>query len=101
MLNFTRTLLKLRREHAALANAADFSPCMRKKISIHLFTCVLADSERLVSSSPSILLNGPLRPLWERSLKRVHGIHYSFKARHSGTVRLEMDPVSFGIFAIE
>jgi hypothetical protein len=35
MLNFISALLKLRREHPALGNAADFQLCMRKQISIH------------------------------------------------------------------
>jgi len=38
LLNFTRALLKLRREHPALAMPEIFSPRMRRKMVIHLFT---------------------------------------------------------------
>lgn len=54
MLNFTRALLRLRREHPALANAADFRPLYAEKISTHLFISA--------PPAPSALLFLSIRP---------------------------------------
>ena len=99
MLNFTRALLKLRREHQALANAADFQPLYAEKNTNPFVYMRLAGRERIiVAINPAeractITLGGlieptPLRPLLVQGAAFRNG-------------RLEMDKVSFGIFALE
>ena len=83
MLNFTRTLLKLRREHAALANAADFQPLYAKENKYPFVYLRLAGTERII-----VAINPAERPCSAAlgGSKRVHYVHYLCKARHSGTV---------------
>jgi maltose alpha-D-glucosyltransferase/alpha-amylase len=96
MLNFTRTLLKLRREHPALANAADFQPLYAEKNEYPFVYLRRADTERvIISINPagracSVVLEEGLKlePLF------VQGAAFRDD-------RLAMDPVSFGIFAVE
>jgi maltose alpha-D-glucosyltransferase/alpha-amylase len=99
MLNFTRNLLKLRREHAALANAADFQPLYAKENKYPFVYLRLAGAERIiVAINPAerpcsaalgeVIQTSPLRPLLVQGAAFRDG-------------RLEMDPVSFGIFSVE
>src|SRR5271166_4828269 len=48
MLNFTRALLKLRREHPALANAADFQPLYAEKNEYPFVYLRAAGTERII-----------------------------------------------------
>jgi maltose alpha-D-glucosyltransferase / alpha-amylase len=95
MLNFTRALLKLRRDHRALANAADFQPVYAEKNTYPFVYLRTTDTEQiLVSINPaaqshSLVLNG----LNDATPLLVQGT-----ALQSG--RLQMEPVSFGIFAV-
>ena len=96
MLNFTRELLRLRREHPALANAADFQPLYAEKNKYPFAYLRAAPMECIiVAVNPagrpySIALEGiiepiPLRPLLVQNAALRDG-------------RIEMGPVSFGIF---
>jgi glycosidase len=99
MLNFTRRLLKLRREQPALANAADFQPLYAEKNKYPFVYLRLAGTERIiVAINPAeracivalgkVIQLTPLRPLLVQGAAFQDGC-------------LEMDPVSFGIFALE
>jgi maltose alpha-D-glucosyltransferase/alpha-amylase len=99
MLNFTRALLKLRREHPALANAADFQPLYAEKNKYPFVYLRVAGTERIiVAINPAeractaalweVIKPTPLRPLFVQGAAFRDG-------------RLEMDPVSFGIFSLE
>jgi maltose alpha-D-glucosyltransferase/alpha-amylase len=99
MLNFTRELLKLRREHPALANAADFQPLHAEKNQYPFVYLRLASTERIiVAINPAeractaalgeVIKHTPLRPLLVQGAAFQNG-------------RLEMGPVSFGIFVCE
>jgi hypothetical protein len=85
----------LRRDHRALANAADFQPVNAKKNTYPFIYVRTTDTEEiLVSINPaaqsySVTLNG----LDETTPLLVQGAAFQ-----SG--RLQMDPVSFGIFAV-
>jgi glycosidase len=95
MLNFTRALLKLRRDHPALANAADFQPVYAEKSTYPFVYLRTSDTEQiLVSINPaarscSVTVNGldNVVPLL------VQGAAYQ-------DVRLQIAAVSFGIFAV-
>ena len=95
ILNFTRALLKLRRDHPALANAADFQPVYAEKNKYPFVYFRTADSEEIIVSvnpaaqSCSVTLNGldDTMPLLVQGAELQSG-------------RLQMDPVSFGIFAV-
>ena len=95
MLNFTRALLKLRRDHPALANTADFQPVYAEENTYPFIYIRTAGSEQIIVSvnptarSCSVTLNG----LNDATPLLVQGA-----VLQSG--RLEMDPVSFGIFAV-
>jgi maltose alpha-D-glucosyltransferase/alpha-amylase len=82
MLNFTRALLKLRREHPALANNSGY---LR-----------ITDSERIIVS-----VNPAGRPCTValKDVTRVTPLLVQGAAFRQG--RFEMDPVSFGIFALQ
>jgi glycosidase len=99
LLNFTRALLKLRRENPALANTAGFQPLYAEKNQYPFVYMRAATTQRaIVSINPSAkacTVNladsvefGSVRPLLTQGA-----------AFHDG--RLEMGAVSFGIFAIE
>jgi maltose alpha-D-glucosyltransferase/alpha-amylase len=99
MLNFTRELLKLRREHPALANAADFQPLYAEKNKYPFVYLRVAGTERIiVAVNPAeractatlgeMIKRTPLRPLLVQRAAFQDG-------------RLEMGPVSFGIFAFD
>jgi maltose alpha-D-glucosyltransferase/alpha-amylase len=99
LLNFTRALLKLRRENPALANTAGFQPLYAEKNQYpFVYMRVAATQRAVVSINPAAkpcTVNlgdsvefSPLRPLLTQGA-----------AFHDG--RLEMGQISFGIFAIE
>jgi maltose alpha-D-glucosyltransferase/alpha-amylase len=96
MLNFTRALLRLRRDHPALANAADFQPLYAEEKTYPFVYLRMAGKERIIVSvnptaqSCAIALNEAANP----TPLLVRGAVF-----RNG--RLEMDPVSFGIFAVE
>jgi glycosidase len=94
MLNFTRALLKLRREHPALANTSDFQPLYAETIPFVYLR--IADSERIIISV------NPARQPCAVGLKKgtqVTPLLVQGAAFRQG--RFEMDPVSFGIFALQ
>jgi glycosidase len=99
MLNFIRVLLKLRRDHPALANGADFQPLYAKKNKYPFIYLRVAGAERIiVAINPAeracmatlreIIKLSSLRPLLVQGAAFEDG-------------SLEMDPVSFGIFILE
>ena len=99
MLNFTRSLLKLRRDHPALANAADFQPLYAEKNKYPFVYLRIAGRERIiVAINPAeractvalgeVVKLSSLRPLLVQGAAFRDGC-------------LEMDPVSFGIFMLE
>ena len=96
LLNFTRALLRLRRDHPALANAADFQPLYAEEKSHPFVYLRMAGKEHIIVSvnptaqSCAIALNEAANP----TPLLVRGAVF-----RNG--RLEMDPVSFGIFAVE
>jgi hypothetical protein len=95
MLNFTRALLKLRREHPALANAADFRLVYAEQNKYPFVYLRTADSEQvMVSINPAaksclVTLNGleNVAPLLVQGAEVQNGC-------------LQMGPASFGIFAV-
>jgi maltose alpha-D-glucosyltransferase / alpha-amylase len=95
MLNFTRALLKLRRDHPALSNTADFQPVYAEKNKYPFVYLRSAGKEHvIVSINPaaqpcSVTLNG---------LDNATPLLVQGAALQSGC--LQMDPVSFGIFAL-
>jgi glycosidase len=99
MLNFTRALLKLRREHPALANAADFQPLYAEKNKYPFVYLRAAGTERIiVAINPAeractAALGGVIKPT------PLHPLLVQGAAFRDG--RLEMDPVSFGIFSLK
>jgi maltose alpha-D-glucosyltransferase/alpha-amylase len=96
MLNFTRALLKLRREHSALANAADFQPLYAEKGHYPFVYLRAADNERIVVS---------INPAGRSCSAALNGMTSATPLLVQGAVfrggRLEMDSVSFGIFKVE
>jgi maltose alpha-D-glucosyltransferase / alpha-amylase len=98
-LNFIRALLKLRRENPALANTAEFQPLYAEK-NQYPFVYVRAGTTQrvVVAINPAakpctvnleeIVKLGSARPLLGQGASLYDG-------------GLEMDPVSFGIFAID
>jgi maltose alpha-D-glucosyltransferase / alpha-amylase len=96
MLNFTRALLKLRRDHPALGNTAEFQPLYAESHRYPFVYLRTDGAEQIVVSiNPaaqpcSVPLTGAdeARPLLVRDATLQNG-------------RLQMDPVSFGIFAID
>jgi maltose alpha-D-glucosyltransferase / alpha-amylase len=95
MLNFTRTLLKLRRNHGALSNTAEFQPLYAESHKYPFVYLRTDGTEQIVVSiNPaarpcSVPLDGSneARPLLVQGAALRNG-------------RMEMDPVSFGIFAV-
>jgi maltose alpha-D-glucosyltransferase/alpha-amylase len=96
MLNFTRKLLKLRREHPALGNAADFQPLYAEKDKYPFVYLRAANGERILiainpaGTSCAVTLKEATNPTPVLAQGAVF---------RNG--RLEMDPVSFGVFAVE
>ena len=96
LLNFTRTLLKLRREHPALANAAEFQPLYAEKNGYPFVYLRIAGSERIVVS-----VNPAERPcvVVLKEVIKAKPLLVQDAAFLEG--RFKMDPVSFGIFKVE
>jgi maltose alpha-D-glucosyltransferase/alpha-amylase len=99
LLNFTRALLKLRRENPALANTASFQPLDAEKNQYPFVYMRAAATQRVIVSinpaAKACTVNlgdfvefGSVRPLFTQGA-----------VFHDG--RLQMGPVSFSIFAIE
>ena len=99
LLNFTRALLKLRREHPALANRADFQPVYAEENQYPFVYLRAAKTERIL-----VAVNPAARP---RSVQLGDTIKFTASrallAEGAAFLngRLEMNPISFGIFAIE
>jgi glycosidase len=95
LLNFTRALLKLRREHPALANAADFQPLYAEKNGYPFVYLRQGGGERIVIS---------INPADKPSVAAVKEISRAFPLLVQDTAfrdgRFEMGPISFGIFEI-
>jgi maltose alpha-D-glucosyltransferase/alpha-amylase len=94
MLNFTRALLKLRREHPALANTSDFQPLYAETIPFVYLR--IADSERIIIS-----VNPARRPCAVGLKKGTQVTPLLVQGAAFRQGRFEMDPVSFGIFALQ
>jgi maltose alpha-D-glucosyltransferase/alpha-amylase len=99
MLNFTRALLKLRREHPALANAADFQPLYARKNKYPFVYLRVAGAERII-----VAINPAERACTATlgevvKLSSLHPLLVQGAAFRNGC--LEMNPVSFGIFVLE
>ncbi|MBV8898899.1 MAG: glycosylase [Verrucomicrobia bacterium] len=96
LLNFTRALLKLRRERAALANAADFRPLYAEKNGYPFVYLRQAGSERIV-----VCINPAGRPCAAalEEVGQAKPLLVQDAAFREG--RFEMGPVSFGIFEVE
>jgi len=94
MLNFTRALLKLRRDHPALANAADFRPVYAEKDTYPFVYLRTAGSEQIIVS---------INPAAQSCSVSLDGLDNGTPLLSQGAVfqngRLQMDPISFGIFA--
>jgi len=99
MLNFTRAVLKLRRDHPALANSADFQPLYAEKNKYPFVYLRIAGRERIiVAINPAnrvctvalgeVMKLSSLRPLLAQGAAFRDGCFV-------------MDPVSFGIFTLE
>ena len=95
MLNFTRQLLKLRHDHPALGNTADFQPLYAEQNRYPFVYLRRAGNEQIIISvNPS-----------ERSCSvTLNGLNDATPLLVQGAVirngRLEMSPVSFGIFSV-
>jgi maltose alpha-D-glucosyltransferase / alpha-amylase len=102
MLNFTRALLKLRREHPALANAAEFRPLYaetKKCPFVYLRAAGRASPSRTAGSERIIVSVNPGGQTCAVTLKEVTNVTpllVEGAAFREG--RFEMGPVSFGIF---
>jgi maltose alpha-D-glucosyltransferase / alpha-amylase len=99
LLNFVRELLKLRHENPALANTAGFQPLYAEKNQYPFVYLRAATTQRVVVAiNPAVKSStvdlgdfvklGSVRPLLSQGTAFQDG-------------RLEMGPISFGIFAIE
>jgi glycosidase len=95
MLNFTRELLKLRREHPALANAADFRPLYAEKNQYPFVYLRASATERIV-----VAINPCERPcrVTLESIKPVPMRPLLVQDATFQDGRFEMGPVSFAIF---
>jgi len=99
LLNFTRALLKLRREHPALGNAADFQPLYANENQYPFVYLRTAETERIIvavnpaARSWAAQLGDTIKFASVRPLL-THGAAF----REDG---LQMDPISFGIFAVD
>jgi glycosidase len=105
MLNFTRALLRLRREHPALANSSDFQPLYaetkRYPFLYRRSTGKVSPSRTADSESIIVCINPGAIPC-SVALKETPNVTPLLV---QGAVfregRFEMDPVSFGIFAVQ
>jgi maltose alpha-D-glucosyltransferase/alpha-amylase len=99
LLNFTRALLKLRREHPALGNAADFQPLHAEKNQYPFVYLRAAGTQRIV-----VAVNPAAQAC---TAKLEDGLEFRSsrplltQGAELRDTSLEMGPVSFGIFAVE
>ena len=99
LLNFTRALLKLRREHPALANAADFQPLYAERNAYPFIYLRAAGTERIV-----VAINPAERPCTGALGKAIQAVSLRPLLVQGAAFRdgrLEMEPVSFGVFAVD
>jgi maltose alpha-D-glucosyltransferase/alpha-amylase len=99
LLNFTRALLKLRREHPALGNAADFQPLYAKENQYPFVYLRTAKTERII-----VAVNPAARDCTAQLGDTIKFASVRPLLTHGATFRedgLEMAPISFGIFAVE
>jgi glycosidase len=96
MLNFTRALLKLRREHPALANSADFEPLYAAK-NCYPFVYL----RRTGKESIMVSINPAGKSCAVELREGSNATPLFVRGAQIRNRRLEMDPVSFGIFAVE
>ena len=96
MLNFTRELLKLRREHPALGNAADFHPLYAEKNKYPFVYLRIGGPERIIIAINPAEWTCAVT-LEEMKSVRLHPLLVQDAAFQDG--RFEMGPVSFAIFA--
>ena len=95
LLNFTRALLKLRREHPALGNAADFQPLYAQKNGYPFVYLRIAGSERIaVSVNPAARPCAVALP----DVNKAKPLLVQDAVFREGS--FEMGPVSFGIFQV-
>ncbi|HET9378216.1 MAG TPA: alpha-amylase family glycosyl hydrolase [Chthoniobacterales bacterium] len=105
MLNFTRALLRLRREHPALANSSDFEPLYaetKRYPFVYLRSTGKASPSRTADSERIIISINPGGKPCSVALKETTNVTpllVQGAAFREG--RFEMDPVSFGIFAVQ
>ncbi|MBV9106155.1 MAG: hypothetical protein JO313_09045 [Verrucomicrobia bacterium] len=96
MLNFTRALLSLRRNHPALANNTGFKPIYAEKNSYPFVYLRSADSEQIIIA---------VNPAAHACLLQITGLKDASPLLVQGATlqsgRLAMDPVSFGIFSVQ
>ncbi len=95
LLNFTRTLLKLRREHPALSNTADFQPLFAEKFSYPFVYLRKTGSERIVIS-----INPAERLCVAEVNAIINAVPLLVLDAEFRDGRFEMGPVSFGIFEV-
>jgi len=96
MLNFTRELLRLRREHPALADSAGFAPLFAKKNGYpFVYLRSAAKESIIVSINPA---EKPCAAVLKDVIKATPVLVQGADFRDG---RMGMAPVSFGIFAVE
>jgi glycosidase len=99
LLNFTRALLKLRREHPALGNAAGFQPLYAKENQYPFVYLRTAKTERII-----VAVNPAARDCTAQLGDAIKFASVRPLLTHGTAVRddgLHMDPISFGIFAVD
>ena len=98
-LNFTRALLKLRRENPALANTADFQPLYAEKNEYPFVYFRGGTTQRVVVAINPAGKGCTVNLADSIKFESARPLLSQGATLHNR--RLEMDPVSFGIFAIE
>ena len=99
LLNFIRNLLKLRRAHPALANAADFQALYAEENQYPFVYLRATRTERII-----VAVNPAARPCTAPLGNKMQFDGLRPLLTHGATFRdggLQMDPVSFGIFAVD
>jgi hypothetical protein len=91
--------LKLRHEHPALANAADFQPLYAETNKYPFVYLRIAGTERIiVAINPAErACTAPLGEVIQSA--RIRPLLVQGAVFHDGY--LEMDPISFGVFSVE
>jgi glycosidase len=105
ILNFTRALLKLRREHPALANSSDFRPLYAQAGRypfVYLRSTGRASLSRTADSESIIISINPGAAPCSVALKEATNVTpLLVQGATCREGRIEMDPVSLGIFAVQ